>query len=639
MRSIASTYAAFAPPPEVTICEWAEANRILPKGTTNRPGPFRAEKFQRQIMDAVVDPNVRRVSVQKSTQVGYTDAVLLNIIGYYIDADPKPMMLVFPRDTDAKDKSKKIVAPMIQNSPALRDKVRDVVSRRGGNTQQLKQFDGGFLKITGANSGAGLRSDPCAVVLFDEADAYPDDVDGEGDPIKIGERRTDGFDDEKIVIGSTPAMPKGSSRIEAEVERGSLEYFHMPCPFCGEMQPLLWRDPERKTPDGKPIYNFRWEKDAEGMPIPETVKYYCRKCETGIPERYKQQMLDRGEYIPTYPERREHRSFRIWAAYSPWKPIWHLLAKEWVESQDNPEEMKAFVNLRLGETWDEGAEGLTSADLSKRVEAYPKNSSGEYVLPWNVACLVSTVDVQHNRLEVQTTGFGPGEEQFLIDHTVFWGPPGLQPGQKENEDLCNVWTDLEDHLLREWEHKSGAKLRSSITLVDSGAYSDAVYDFVMPRQHNRRRVFACKGVDHLSRPGLVQESTTKKSKVRLFLVGTYVGKDRVFARMRIMKHGAGFLHFPDWTTDEYFNQLTAESKVPKKNRFTKRTQWVYVNNQERNEALDLTVYAHAGLYLLQHVIDPVTFRDLSSLAAEVQKGLAPLTLTQPGGRRVRSRGI
>lgn len=50
------------------------------------------------------------------------------------------------------------------------------------------------------------------------------------------------------------------------------------------------------------------------------------------------------------------------------------------------------------------------------------------------------------------------------------------------------------------------------------------------------------------------------------------------------------------------------------------TDTYWVKNQERNEALDLTVYAHAALWILQNKIDPKTYRDLSTLHAEIVRG-------------------
>src|SRR6266403_2454019 len=192
---IRESFGYFRPPKDQTVSEWAILNRILPKGTTSRPGPFRPEVFQIEMMNVILDPLVHEIVVMKSTQVGYSDAILNNVIGFYIDADPKPIMLVQPTIDNAKDYGKKRISPMIEASPALRYRIKAPTSRRAGNTLALKEFPGGFLKLTGANSGAGLRSDPVPIVLFDEIDGYPLDVEGEGDPVDIGTRRTDAYPD------------------------------------------------------------------------------------------------------------------------------------------------------------------------------------------------------------------------------------------------------------------------------------------------------------------------------------------------------------------------------------------------------------------------------------------------------------
>ncbi len=623
-------YALFEPPPDMLVSEWAEKNRILPKGTTARPGLYVAEAFQRPIMDALCDPQVRRVSCKKSTQVGWTE-LLLNIVGYFIDVDPKPMMLVFVRDSDAKDKSKKTIAPMIAECPALRDKVRENRSREGGNTQQLKQFPGGFLKVAGANSAANLRSDPCAIILLDEADGYPSDVDGEGDPVALAERRADTFDESKILIGSTPAKPKGHSRIDDEWEAGNQTMFHLPCPHCGGLQPLLWRDPESKE------YNLVWDLGDDGKPVPGSVRYRCKFCRKGIEERFKQQMLDAMVPVAKFPERREHISFYVNALYSPWKPIWEALAKEWVEAQGVPEKLRAFINLRLGETWDEGADAVDAHLLAARREKYCERE--EVKVPHGCVALVTTVDVQGNRLEAQVTGFGLGEEEWLIDHQVFYGSPLDAPNTKGNEDLVSVWSELDEYLLRTWRHEDGADLRSSITLIDTGYAVDACYNFILPRQTSARRVFACKGQPKVSKLGLAQEGKVRNNTIRLFNVATMACKDRIMDRLRVNKPGPAYCHYPEWVPDDYFDQLTAESKIPVKNKRTGRTHYEWVTNQQRNEALDLTVYAHAGLWILQKIIDPATYGDFTKLAEAVWAGAAPLTMRRAVGRRVLSQGI
>jgi len=608
----------FQAPSLLKVSQWAAENRILPKGSSNRPGRWVSEPYQIAMMDAILDPEVREIVCKKSTQVGWSDGVLNNIIGYFIDHDPRPMLLVQPSESDANGYSKKKIAPMIQACPSLRAKVHENISRKGGNTQLVKEFDGGFLKIAGAGSGKGLRSDAVPIVLLDEMDAYEEDVDGEGDPVEIATRRTDTFPDAKILKGSTPAKPKGLSRIDRDWLRSSQQMWHVPCPFCGYTQPLLWRDPETGE------YRLIWEKDEHGAPVLESVRFLCSDCRKGIPEQYKLSMNAAGVWVAKFPERRTVVGFYINALYSPWRDVWADMATEWHDSQENPEKLKAFINLRLGETWEETGETFNAGALVKRQEPYPAP------VPASCAVLVAAVDVQINRLECLLMGFGAGEEAWLIEHRIIWDDPGLE----------STWDQADDFLLEERLHESGAKLTPAITFVDSGAQSDSVYDFVQPRQGARRRVFASKGVDYLSKPGLVAEATAKKHGIRLFTIATYAAKDRIFSRLKIPQPGPGFMHFHEKVTEEYFEQLVGEKKITVRDKRTRTRKAVYVKTYNRNEALDLTVYCYAALFCLQNVIDPTTYRDLGFLAQAINRTKQSQTSLAPSTRRkFRSRGL
>lgn len=605
----------WCPPPDLTVSQWAERHRIMPKGSSSRPGPWKTEAYQREIMDAMADPLVNEVVCMKSTQIGWSE-ILNNIVFYFIDLDPKPMMMVQPTEGNAKDYGKKRIAPSIAACPNVREKVREAKSRQGGNTLQLKEFPGGFLKLTGANSGSGLRSDPVPVVLFDEIDGYPDDVNGEGDPIEIGTRRTDQYPDFKILKGSTPGKPKGMSRIEADFERSDKRRYFVPCPHCGHHQVLYWTDP--KTKEHRLIYDL----DEDGQVIKSSVRYVCAKCKKGITERYKQQMLDGGRWIAEHPGR-PIVGFHINALYSPWKDNWQALAQEWVDAQDNREKLKAFIMLRLGETWEEQGETQDAGSLKDRLEVYPAE------VPPNVAVLTMAVDVQDNRLECKVKGWAPGEESYLVAHEIFWGDPSTDEG---------IWGDLDEMRLREFTRADGLKMRAAIMLIDSGGHcTDAVYDYVLTRQNLRDRCYAVKGVDYNSKPVLAAEGATKRTAVRLYTIATHTAKDRIFSRLKIPQPGPGYMHFPDWTTDEYLAQLVSEKRITVTDKRTRSKKSVWVKTYNRNEALDLEVYSLAGLFILQTYIAPNVFRDLSALLEATKTGGE--VKAQPRGRRYRSHGI
>ena len=589
----------FNPPPDITISEWAMRNRTLPKGTTSRPGPFRPEVFQIEMMNVILDPNVHEIVVMKSTQVGFTDAVLLNDIGYYIDSDPKPLMLVYPTIDNAKDKGKKVITPMIDACPALRHKIRSATSRRPGNTLALKEFPGGFLKLTGANSGAGLRSDPLPLVFFDEIDGYPLDVEGEGDPIAIGSRRTDAYPDFKIVKGSTPAKPKGVSPIERDFLRSDMRRFFVPCPFCNHEQVLWWKDPVTKE------YRLVYETNADHQVVPGSVAFLCAACKKRIPERFKQQMLNGGKWIAEMPGR-PIVGFHINALYSPWRENWPALAQEWHEAnqEKNVEKLRAFINLRLGETWEEESDAVEAIALKSRLEAYKAE------VPDGVGLLTASVDVQNDRLECVVKGWGDKEESWLIAYQQLFG----DPGQEE------VWNELDSFLVSTWEHESGQKVKLSCTMIDSGGqHTDSVYRFVRARQN--RKVFALKGSSESGKEILGKFSVNNQYRVKLWSIGTDTAKDRIFARLKIPTAGPAFMHLPDFIEEEYLLQLTAEKAV-RRYRRGRGTIREYVKTRARNEALDLEVYALAALYVLGQAV----IRKLGEMAAALR-----LPPTEPGG--------
>lgn len=628
--ALARARALWEPPPDMTVSQWADRFRVMPKGTTSRPGQWVTESYQREIMDVFDDPNVHKIVVVKPTQVGWSE-VLNNVAGKHIHLDPKPMLLVQPSLDDAKGFGKKRITPMIEACAPLKERVRTPTSRRAGNTLLLKEFPGGFLKLTGANSGKGLRSDPVQIVLLDEVEAYPDDVDGEGDPIDLAENRTEGYSDFKVLIGSTPAKPKGLSRLEREYANSDRRRYHVPCPHCGQLQVLWWRDPDSG------VYRLRWEKDANGDVIPSSVEYICAGCTRGIPERYKQQMLDGGRWIAEVPGRAVV-GFHLNALYRPWKENWAAMAQKWVNAQGDHEKLKDFITLQLAEFWEEAGQSLSADTLAARCEAYPTTAGApvdtekpwDYeIVPREAAILTCTADVQETRIEAQVKAHGPGDESWLIAHEVFWGDPSSDP---------EVWAQFDAFRLQERRHASGAMIRPVITLVDSGDNTDAVYAYVMPRQTGRDMVFATKGIDHLTKPVLVQEGTSKRSAVRLFTIATHPAKERIFSRLQLAAGaGAGVMHFPSWTTPEYFAQLTSEKKVKIRNKKTRITKVTWVKTHTRNEALDLEVLSLAAMFILQNIIAPEVFRDLGKIAS----ALAGETRFDASGgrRRVRSAGV
>jgi len=325
------------PDPLLTVSEWADQHRRLSGKAAAEPGPWRTERtpYLREIMDGLspLSP-VERVVFMKGSQIGGSECGN-NWIGYIIHKSPGPMMVVQPTVEMAKRNSKQRIDPLIEESSALRELVKSPRSRDSGNTVLSKEFPGGVLVMTGANSAVGLRSMAVRYLFLDEIDAYPGDVDGEGDPINLAFARTRTFARRKVFMVSTPLIT-GLSRIEAAFAESDQRRFWLPCPHCGEFQVLRFE-------------RLRWPKGE-----PQKVGYVCIGCERPIFNHHKATMLPRGEWRPEAVGDGRTRGYHLSSLYSPvgWYG-WDRAADDWEKAQKDVERLKSFVNLVLGESWQE----------------------------------------------------------------------------------------------------------------------------------------------------------------------------------------------------------------------------------------------------------------------------------------------
>ncbi len=290
---------------------------MLAARASAEPGRYRIARtpYMRAIMDALspADP-CARIVFMKAAQVGATEGAN-NFIGFVIHQAPGPMLAVQPTVELAKRNSRQRIDPLIEESAALRGLVRPARSRDSGNTMLSKEFAGGILIMTGANSAVGLRSIPARYILLDEVDAYPASADEEGDPVTLAEARSLTFAHRrKVLLISTPTV-KGFSRIEREYEASDhASVFRALCPHCGHAQVLVFE-------------RLKWDKGK-----PETAAYHCASCETPIAEHHKTAMLAAGVWRATGTAADPSTiGFHLSALYSPvgWLS-WEAIARAWV---------------------------------------------------------------------------------------------------------------------------------------------------------------------------------------------------------------------------------------------------------------------------------------------------------------------
>ena len=582
---ISEARASWRPPPKLSLSEWADEHFYLSPESSAQSGRWSTLPYQREWMDSITDPRVTHVTVMKSARVGYTK-VMNAAIGYFIDQAPCPMLVVEPTVEDAKGYSKEEIAPMLRDCPKLArivfEEAEEVGPRDSGNTILHKRFPGGVLSMVGANSGAGFRRISRRVVFFDEVDGYPVSAGSDGDPIKLGTKRTEYYHDRKILSGSTPLIA-GRSRIEEMFHQGDERRFFVPCPHCGHFDHLVFTERE-----GGGHFLVFDTSDPSG------AHFVCSKNGCVIEHKHKRDMVAAGEWRAGKPFT-GHASFHIWAAYS-YSPnaTWGQLAAEFLEAKrGGREQLKTFVNTVLGETWQESGEVPEWENLYQRREHYPIGT-----VPAGVKFLTCGVDVQRDRWVYEVVGWsGREKESWSID-------AGVIPGDTSNDEH---WLRLDELLSRTFESPAGP-MQILMLAIDSGFNTQTVYNW--GRRHERNRVVAVKGVSTqrqlISSPTPVDIKLNGKRLARGYKVwplGVDVAKGELYGWLRLTGpiDGAppppGFCHFPEHGPD-YFKQLTGEHLVSsvKKNGFTSH-EWQLIPGRE-NHWLDCRVYARAAAAIL-----------------------------------------
>ena len=577
-------YEAFKPPKKLSLSDWADEYARLSVESSAEGGRWRTLPYQKGIMDAVTDPHIEQISVMKSARVGYTK-ILNHIIGYHIQNDPCPMMLVFPTLDDCQSYSKDELSPMLRDTPCLQGTVSDPKAKDGNNTLLKKNFAGGTLSLVGANSPRGFRMVSRRIVMFDETDGYPPSAGTEGDQIKLGIKRTEFFSNRKIIAGSTPTV-KDFSRIEKLFNQTDQRRYYVPCPICNHMQYLKWP-------------NFECFNDD-----PATTIYKCEKCNGHIPPNKKRWMVERGEWRATAPYNGKHVGFHIWAAYS-YSPnaTWPNLMEEYIECKKDQEQLKTFINITCGEVYEDEYHTKASADgLAKRAA---EETYKEGIPPKEVLILTLGIDVQDDRLSMSVIGFGRNEEMYLVDRKVIYGSPAR----------ADLWAQLDEVLQGKYINEDGKELKIDTAAIDTGGhYTQETYQYV--REREQLGLIGIKGMGQKGKPPLGKISKVDinyrgkvlKRGLSLYPVGVDVIKTTLHNKLKDAEVGHGYIHFYPTTTNTYFEELTAERQIlVYKNGYQERV-WKKKNNQA-NEALDEMVYAYASFQRLLQKYDRKTIYD------------------------------
>jgi len=397
----------FRPVPDVPIWQWADSGKFQLRKS---PEPFyRSERtpWVRRSADLIRYPwhngrRIRRFGARKCSRSGYTEGTILNPVRWIAAHRPRNCLL-------SVDSQKEVANLQERLLPSLQDLGQHIFT---GDDDDLSKFvlrlHGMDVYFTGSGSAGGFSNKTAPGVFNDEIDLYMEIAD-EGDSIENFYSRCKGTDDGFQVVISKPAMCDGP--IDSFFKRGNQEYWNVPCPHhgCREMQPMEW---DRVV--------FAHCKDAGGhwdreRLLDETF-YRCRKCGGEIRNHHKQEMNERGVWVPTArgdPEIVTQAISDIYSLYED-STLGHL-AKDFVDATTSGDRrrLQAFRQQRLGLGWEEKVQRIESPDVLKLCRPYRRG-----IIPEKDCSLLLAMDIG---LYVNTRwciyAFNQKGEMWLID----WG--------------------------------------------------------------------------------------------------------------------------------------------------------------------------------------------------------------------------
>lgn len=562
------------PPPNISISEWSDKYRILSRTEGSESGKWKTSRtpyLEEPMNELSPHSDYQKVVFMKGVQIGGT-SIGLNFLAYCIHADPASFMFVEPTVDIAKKISKQRINGMIQEMPVLKERIKEDRSRQTSNTLFLKDFDGGILVLSGANSAASLRSMPIRFLILDEIDAYPADLDGEGSAVELAIKRTETFHNKKILLISTPTI-KDESNIEIEFSLSDMRYYHIPCPQCGTYQKIEWK-------------NIKFEYDKK-YDLTSDVFYACvNGCR--IDENNKTDFLSKGKWIKENPES-NIAGFHLSSLYSPlgWK-TWKSCVIDFLKYKKtrNIHVLKTFVNTVLGEAFELPTESVKTEYLLSRSK---KILEGNKVSD-DIVLIAAGADVQDDRIEVTIFGFGLNETIFVLEHIVVMGDPS-------QDDL---WCRVKNVITKTY-FNSYMQLNIMCTAIDSGGhFTDNVYAFC--KDNKGLRIFAIQGANRAGLP-IITKPNKNKVGALLFRLGTDTAKELIYAKLRIKNQKEnGYISFDKKLNEEYFLQLTSEKRITRYIKGLPKKEWK--KTRERNEALDCFVYGLAALHIYCFMVYP-----------------------------------
>jgi phage terminase large subunit GpA-like protein len=595
--------------------DWAEKHRIMTGDVSSIPGKFSFlnSPYTREIVDCVSSSHPARVvAVMKGAQIGFSTSVIENAIGWIISQDPGNILFLVGHEDLVSDASKKI--DRMIDSTGIRHMIKPNSNRaknqKTGDTDTEKEFPDGYLKIGIANHKV-LRNISMRYGFIDDYESMRSDSKQSGSTKELIEQRFASFSKVmKLFYISTPEL-KEKSNIEPVYEHGDQRKYHVPCPCCGDFIIFEWK-------------NIVYETDDNGNLITGTTGYQCPSCEDVFDDSNKSDLIKLGEWRPTAePKEPGYYSYHISALYAPTYMFgWEHYVRQYLEANPlngrrNEAKHKTFVNLVLGETYEQEGETANAIELMNNIRDYEigtvpeklsiKDGNGKIVM----ITLGSDLNGKEDdaRLDYEILAHSESGATYSIVH----GSIGtfVNKDTKSNQRVkwtyrrgveFSVWDEFDKVIKSKFTNdNTGSKMSIFFAGVDAGYMTDYVHKFVNDQSSS---VVALKGEEY-DKPSLLKADRRvfKQSAnvPKLYLVESNYTKDLLSGYMSLVWNPAahktqpfGFMNYPQpsrglYGYKNYFSHFEAEHKVVDEK--THRFVWKKRNQNVQNHLFDCRLYA------------------------------------------------
>ena len=369
---------AWKPPANLNPWQWAETNLELSNRATAFPGRYSTEQtpYVREVLEAFKDPAIRQISLCWSAQSSKTMTMLV-MLGYAVDQDPGPVLLVQSSMDAARSFSKNRLQPLLEDCATL---AKHKTGDRFDFSAAEMRLDNCSIYLQGAGNPAQLASRPIRYLLADEVDKWPDESKKEADALSLAMERTKSFRNHKAILASTPTIARGP--IWQAFKAGDQRRYHVPCPHCGALFVLQWQQ-------------VKWPEASDAKAVVDQTWLECPHCQGAITERHKAQMLEDGQWVAENQDAPEDRvSYHLSELYSPWT-TWGSLAAKFIRAtkeakQGNTGSLHNFVNSSLAEPWEDRQQSAKEPEAILALEV--ELPSG--VVPADTVALTAGIDTQ-----------------------------------------------------------------------------------------------------------------------------------------------------------------------------------------------------------------------------------------------------